>query len=155
MGILHLLSHLYVQRSLPVWKDHTNWFASTITEEFRNIPSFLPTTHKHKAFLIQYEEPSVQYSVYRHIMVLESSYRRLFSFIPRKVLEAKSLACDPLPPLTSLSQYDQEFFASVEDAFSSRLRTRRQRLNDERRLAQLIPDAAFRQQLQVNFSISF
>lgn len=82
-------------------------------------------------------------------MVLETSYRRLFSFIPKQVLEAKSLACDPLPPLTKISEYDDEFFKSVEDAFSSRSRTRRQRAVDERRLAQMIPDAAFRQQLQV------
>ncbi|KDR71096.1 hypothetical protein GALMADRAFT_229747 [Galerina marginata CBS 339.88] len=151
VGILHLLSHLYVQRSSPIWKEHSAWFASTITEEFAALPGSLPITERRKSFLAQYENPNVQFSVYRHIMVFETSYRRLFSFIPRQVLEAKSLACDPLPPPTSLNQYDREFFQSVEDIYSSRLRTRRQRVNDERRLAQLIPDAAFRQQLQAFF----
>lgn len=84
-------------------------------------------------------------------MVLETSYRRLFSFIPRQVLEAKSVACDPLPPPTAVSQYDQAFFGGVDDLYSPRLRTRRQRVAEERRLAQLMPDAAFRQQLQVSF----
>ena len=82
-------------------------------------------------------------------MVLETSYRRLFSFIPTQVLAAKSLACDPLPPRTTVNQYDQEFFKDIEDLYSSSIRSRRQRVNDERRLAQFIPDAAFRHQLQV------
>ena len=84
-------------------------------------------------------------------MVLETSYRRLFSFIPSHVLAAKSLACDPLPPLTTVNQYDQAFFKAVDDLYSPRIRSRRQRVNDERRLAQFIPDAAFRQQLQVMY----
>jgi hypothetical protein len=84
-------------------------------------------------------------------MVLETSYRRLFSFIPSHVLAAKSLACDPLPPLTTVNQYDQDFFKAVDDLYSPRIRSRRQRVNDERRLAQFIPDAAFRQQLQVMY----
>lgn len=83
-------------------------------------------------------------------MVLETSYKRLFSFIPRQVLEAKSLSCDPLPPITAVSHYGQEFFNAVEDLYSPRLRSRRQRAVDERRLAQIIPDAAFRQQMQVS-----
>ncbi|KAF8890479.1 transcriptional repressor TCF25-domain-containing protein [Infundibulicybe gibba] len=95
-----------------------------------------------------YAQRSSSYSVYRHIMVLESTYRRLFSFIPRAVLEMKSLSCDPLPPPTSVTAYDEEFFAGIDDILSLRARTRQQRAADERRLAQFIPDAAFRQQLQ-------
>ncbi|KAH9483302.1 Transcription factor 25 [Psilocybe cubensis] len=148
-GILHLLSHLYVQRSSPIWKDHAGWFESTIAEEFTHLSSgALPSTERRKAFLGQYTNRNLQFAVYRHIMVLETSYRRLFSFIPRQVLEAKSLACDPLPPPTAVSQYDEAFFGGVDDLYSPRLRTRRQRQLEERRLAQLMPDAAFRQQLQ-------
>ena len=84
-------------------------------------------------------------------MVLETSFRGLFPFIPTQVLGAKSLACDPLPPSTTVNEYDQEFFSGVDDLYSPRIRSRRQRVNDERRLAQFIPDAAFRQQLQVMF----
>ena len=85
-------------------------------------------------------------------MVLETSYRHLFSFIPRQVLEAKSIACDPLPPLTAITQYDQHFFQGIEDLGSARRhRTRRERAMDERRLAQMIPDAAFRHQMQAFF----
>lgn len=87
-------------------------------------------------------------------MVLETSFHRLFSFIPQSVLEAKSLACDPLPPPTLISQYDREYFENVEDLHSLRLRTRRERANDERRLEQFIPDAAFRHQLQVIYFLN-
>jgi hypothetical protein len=51
-----------------------------------------------------------------------------------------------------MSRYDEVFFEGVEDAFAAsgrRARTRREQALDERRLAQVIPDAAFRRQLQV------
>jgi Transcriptional repressor TCF25 len=150
-GALHLLSHLYVQRSSPIWKDHASWFESTITETFLKLSSSLPITDRRKALLSRFEDQNVCYSLYRHIMVLETSYRRLFSFIPSQVLGVKSLACDPLPPRTTVNQYDEEFFNGVDDLYSPRMRSRRQRVNDERRLAQFIPDAVFRQQLQVMF----
>ncbi|KAF8148865.1 transcriptional repressor TCF25-domain-containing protein [Crassisporium funariophilum] len=151
MGALHLLTHLYVQRSAPIWKEHSSWFSSTITEAFSALPTSLPVTERRQRFLSQYGTVKACYPVYRHIMVLETSFRRLFSFIPRQVMEAKSLACDPLPPPTTVNQYDQAFFRGVDDLYSPRVRSRRQRANDDRRLAQLIPDAAFRQQLQAFF----
>ena len=151
-GALHLLSHLYVQRSAPLWKDHSSWFASTVTETFSKLPYSLPVTDRRKALLFQFEDQNVCYSLYRHVMVLETSFRSLFSFIPSQVLGAKSLACDPLPPRTTVNEYDQEFFNGVDDLYSPRIRSRRQRVDDERRIVQLIPDAAFRQQLQVMFS---
>ena len=66
------------------------------------------------------------------------------------------LACDPLPPSTAVSKYDEAFFEGVEDVFAGggrRARTRRERALDERRLAQVIPDAAFRRQLQVCYFV--
>ena len=84
-------------------------------------------------------------------MVLESSYRRLFAFIPREVLNAKQLACDPLPPLTSVNLYDEEFFKGAEDVFAIRHRPRGRRDagEDQRLLERLIPDPVFRRQLEV------
>uniref|UniRef100_P9WEI3 Probable transcription factor claV n=1 Tax=Ampulloclitocybe clavipes TaxID=56467 RepID=CLAV_AMPCV len=153
VAALHLLSHLYVQRSFSLWKDaaHCAWFSSTVTSTFSSVSSVLPTTDRHNQFLSLYSNPSPQYSAYRHIMVLEASYRRLFSFIPRHVLNAKSLACDPLPPPTTVTEYNQAFFAGTDDLFALRSRTRQERVADERRLERLIPDAAFRGQLQAFF----
>jgi hypothetical protein len=99
------------------------------------LPTSLPVTERRQSFLAQYQSTNLRYSVYRHIMVLETSYKRLFSFIPRVVLEAKSLAYDPLSPPTTVNQYDQDFFQGIDDLYSPRIRSRRQRANDKRRLA--------------------
>jgi hypothetical protein len=82
-------------------------------------------------------------------MILESNYRRLFAFIPREVLNAKQLACDPLPPLTTVNIYDEEFFKGADDIFEIRPRTRRDVAGDQRLLERMIPDPVFRQQFQV------
>jgi hypothetical protein len=87
-------------------------------------------------------------------MILETSYRRLFAFIPREVLNAKQLACDPLPPLTTVNLYDGEFFKGTEDVFAIRPRTRRDAGGDQRMLERLIPDPVFRRQLQVCYLYS-
>jgi hypothetical protein len=157
---LHLLSHLYVQRSSAIWKEatHSSWLLQTLSALFPSsvVPASLPTTPQRAAFLSLFAHPIPQTSVHRHILVLESAYRRLLAFIPRTTLDSVTasgaLACDPLPPVTALSRYDENFFAGVEDLWAGggrRSRTRGQRLQDERQLAQVIPDAAVRRQLQV------
>ena len=78
--------------------------------------------------------------------MLESSYRRLFSFIPRQVTDSRSLSCDPLPPPSVVTKYDAEFFEGVDDTFGiSGAGTARGRL------AQFIQqDGAVLQQIQVS-----
>ncbi|KAG1776037.1 hypothetical protein EV702DRAFT_1111907, partial [Suillus placidus] len=49
-------------------------------------------------------------------------FRNLTPFILRSVLLAKHLACDPLPPLTASSEYNDVFFAGAEEIFSLCLR---------------------------------
>ena len=117
----------------------------------------MPQTAQRTAFLTLFSYLTPQASVHRHILVLESTFRRLFAFIPQTSLggitAGGGLACDPLPPATAVSKYDEVFFEGGEDVFvvgGRRARTMRERALDERRLAQVIPDAAFRQQLQVH-----
>lgn len=158
---MHLLSHLYVQRSSSLWKDPTysSWFIDTLTTVFPSpsLPSSLPQTPQRTAFVALFRHAKPQASVHRHILVLESTHRRLFAFIPRTNLEtvaaSGTLACDPLPPATAVSRYDDAFFHGIEDVRGGgrRSRTRRERALDERRLAQMIPDAEFRRQLQVRY----
>ncbi|EAU82353.2 cytoplasmic protein [Coprinopsis cinerea okayama7 len=153
VAALHLLSHLYVQRSNTLWKEHTDWLTTTATETFEKLPSRLPVTPTRQAFLDLYEHPGPRFAAYRHLIVLESDHRSLFPFIPRTVQQnSRSLSCDPLPPTTAVSSYDEAFFDGVDDLLSFRTRTRRERAMDERRLAQMIPDAAFRQQLEAFFN---
>ncbi|KAL4259391.1 TCF25 family protein [Pleurotus pulmonarius] len=159
-AVLHLLSHAYVQRSAPLWKADAalvRWFAETVTSSFPSLTSSsssstpLPKQPAHTHFLATFASRSLRFSVYRHTMVLEATHRRLFAFIPKDVLSAKALACDPLPPPTAVTEYTEAFFKGSEDIFSARHRSRQQRAADERRLERMIPDAAFRQQLQAFF----
>ncbi|KAJ3575698.1 hypothetical protein NP233_g923 [Leucocoprinus birnbaumii] len=151
-GIIHLLSHLYAQRSFPIWKDHTTWFSDTVATTFASLTtptSSLSRSPKRTAFFtLVYASEDIQWSFYRHVFVLEASFRRLLSFIPQEVLKEKTLSCDPLPPKNAITAYDEKFFEGVEDLFAYRPRTRRERELDRRRLAQMIPDAGFREQLE-------
>ena len=65
-------------------------------------------------------------------------------------MNGKSLACDPVPPQTAVTVYDDEFFRGSEDLFAFRMPTRAERAAEGRMLERMIPDAAFRRQLQVS-----
>ncbi|KAH8105420.1 transcriptional repressor TCF25-domain-containing protein [Cristinia sonorae] len=147
--VLHLLSHLYVHRSHPLWKakNAAKWFADTVSQvvsspKFKRNSAASPTPE----FRASFSSPSrLTYSVYRHVLVLESNHRSLFAFFPSSVMSARQLACDPLPPLTRVTEYNSEFFAGAEDPFAHTSRSRKQ---NERLLERMIPDPAFRRQLQ-------
>ncbi|KAI0092896.1 transcriptional repressor TCF25-domain-containing protein [Irpex rosettiformis] len=158
-AILHLLSHLYAQRSFSLWKpkERAKWFSDTVVSVASTLPSKpveeasrsspSPTLF-HKLYT---DSPSLAYSIYRHVMVLESMSRtgRLFGFLPSHVTSARQLACDPLPPLTRVSEYNDEFFQGAEDPFAIRVSSRR---DNQRLLERMIPDPIFRQQLQDFFT---
>ncbi|PIL36489.1 hypothetical protein GSI_00178 [Ganoderma sinense ZZ0214-1] len=143
-AILHLLSHLYAQRSASFWKSSARsaWFAKAVSAVLPSLPKSSPAPPK--AFSARFDSPSLAYSIYRHVLVNEATCRSLFPFLPRAVLDARHLACDPLPPPTRANEYDAEFFRGVEDVLAARPRSRRQ---EARLLERLVPDAAFRAQL--------
>ncbi|KAG1776920.1 hypothetical protein EV702DRAFT_1104279, partial [Suillus placidus] len=60
-------------------------------------------------FLRMYASTTLRYS---------QSFWNLTPFIPRSILLAKQLACNPLPPLTASSVYNNVFFAGAEEIFS-------------------------------------
>ncbi|KAI0938885.1 hypothetical protein AcV5_000459 [Taiwanofungus camphoratus] len=147
-AVRHLLSHLYAQRSFSLWKNpaRSSWFAQTVTS---TLPTFGTVWAESTTFLLFsaiLENPNIAYSVYRHLIVLESSCRRLFGFIPPAILNTKHLACDPLPPPMRVTAYDSDFFRGAEDAFAVGSRSKKA---TERMLERLIPDPVFRRQLQV------
>lgn len=148
------MSHLYVQRSFPLWKDPeiSAWFENTVVAISPTISSTFHTSDRRRRLLDLYTVLNLRYSAYRHIMILGSGYQSLISFIPREILNAKSLACDPLPPPTAVSQYDDEFFKGTEN---SPPRSRQDLLADERMFQRLVPDALFRAQLQVSKRFSY
>ncbi|KAG1817527.1 transcriptional repressor TCF25-domain-containing protein [Suillus subaureus] len=146
-SVLHLLSHLYAQRSATLWKSasHMKWFEST-ANGIQPLLNAQRSNSTRERFLQMYASTTLRYSVYRHILVLEQSFRNLTPFIPRSVLLAKQLACDPLPPLTASSEYNDAFFVGAEEIFSVRPRRR-----DARALERLIPDAGVRAQIEALF----
>ena len=175
-GVLHLLSHLYAQRSSGIWKDHAKWFSETVISTFN--PSVSSHTHtstpppppppsvvvsptlwrRRKAFcdLVDSSEDII-WSFYRHVLVLEAQSRQLLGFVPQDVMKEKGLSCDPLPPRQAVTRYDETFFEGIEDrgGGARRSKTRRERELDRRRLAQMIPDAGFRHQLEVGLFFFF
>ena len=148
-SILQLLSHLYAERSASLWKVSTrsSWFAKTVEACLTSLsPSFSTTYIAYLDFIRYFEANDRAYSIYRHALVNEATCRRLFSFIPRAVTQARSIACDPLPPLTRVNEYNDEFFRGAENALRQRPLSKKA---NERMLERLIPDPVFRRQLQV------
>ncbi|KAI8984868.1 transcriptional repressor TCF25-domain-containing protein [Trametes punicea] len=144
-AIFHLLSHIYAQRASSLWKlpARASWFADTVASVYSSLPTVPPAPPK--LFFTRFESPALSWSLYRHILVNESTCRSLFPFVPRSILDARHLACDPLPPSTRVNEYDTDFFRGVEEVLSIRPRSRRQ---EARLLEQLVPDAVLRGQLR-------
>ncbi|KZT23178.1 DUF654-domain-containing protein [Neolentinus lepideus HHB14362 ss-1] len=115
-NVAYLLSHLYALRASALWKQNSaygSWIAHTAQSLLSN-----PTDTKPSKFATLFSAPTLAYSVYRHVIILESSsptYRSLFSFLPREALAGpgRQLACDPLPPPTKVSGYDEKYFEGV------------------------------------------
>ncbi|KAG9309798.1 transcriptional repressor TCF25-domain-containing protein [Chiua virens] len=153
-SILHLLSHLYVQRSSPLWKSsgHASWLSSTTNAVFPTLST--QRTHPIRdRFLRTFSSLNLRQSIYRHVFVLEQTHaqpqnRALTAFIPPDITQGRHLACDPLPPHSAVSTYDATFFAGAEDPFAlGPSRSRRRTQAEERQLARLIPDPATRAQI--------
>ncbi|PCH41718.1 DUF654-domain-containing protein [Wolfiporia cocos MD-104 SS10] len=146
-AILHLLSHLYAMRSSSLWKPpvYASWFAKAVEATLPLLSSSTQSSSSKLGFSALFSQPNAAYSVYRHVVVNETTCRRLFAFIPRRVTDTKHLACDPLPPLTRINEYDPQFFEGAEDGLMVHPRGGRA---NERMLERLVPDPVFRRQLQ-------
>ncbi|KAI0301899.1 transcriptional repressor TCF25-domain-containing protein [Multifurca ochricompacta] len=156
-SLLNLLSNIYVQRSHSLWKDPTRstWFAETVTElvQTGQLPpkaTATPGFSRLRNLLRRSEDFDI--SIYRHVVVLGAPAQSLLSMIPAHIINGNSLACDPLPPPSSKSQYDVEFFRGAEDVFASTIHRHRNAAQTQRLLERLVPDPVFRRQLQDFFA---
>ncbi|EIW81729.1 DUF654-domain-containing protein [Coniophora puteana RWD-64-598 SS2] len=154
---LHLLSHLYATRSANLWKEPevASWFretANSMLSKFTARTSPHDTSNPTRArFLKIYTSPLLISSLYRHVLVL--SMQSLLPFM-RTALNSQAsthLACDPLPPPTARTTYDQSFFADVAAAAAraslSTDYTRPATRREERLLERAMPDRNMREQL--------
>ena len=140
---------MYAERSANLWKipARSSWFAKTVESCLTSLPPTFATSYiTYLDFIRYFEAKERAYSVYRHALVNEATCRRLFPFIPRAVTQARSIACDPLPPLTRVNEYNDDFFRGAENALRQRPLSKKA---SERMLERLIPDPVFRRQLQV------
>jgi hypothetical protein len=153
-SLLHLLSHIYVQRSHALWKDpiRSSWFAETVTELVRTgqlPPKAIATTGFTRLQGLVRCGGDFDISIYRHVVVLGPTAQSLLQLIPVHVINNNRLACDPLPPQSSKSQYNEDFFRGAEDPSASSFNRHRSAAQTQRLLERLIPDPVFRRQLQV------
>lgn len=161
-SLIHLLSQLYAHRSASLWKlpENSSWFKTTVLSLYEN-SQFASIKPMQNQISNQYGlvdgsvkslvQSELARSIYRHVAILSDAnlIRQLNAFFPREILNMPSLSCDPLPPLSRVSEYNDSFFSSCEDIFAFRPRTRREREFDARQLARMIPDANVRHQIQV------
>ena len=152
-SLLHLLSHIYVQRSHALWKDPTrsSWFAETVTELVRTgqlPPKATATAGFTRLQSLVRRSGDFDISIYRHVVILGSSAQRLLPFIPAHIINKNNLACDPLPPPSFKSQYNDEFFRGAEDVFATTFR-HRSAAQTQRVLERMVPDPELRRRLQV------
>ena len=147
----HILANIYAMRSYLVWKNpaHSQWLSETVTNFCSSGPPNSATSDRRRRFTELYSSPCPTFSVYRHVIVQGDAFRRLTAFLPATLLHGKVLNCDPLPPPTGISIYDDAFFSGTDDPFAPGARTPRDRAVDATVLHRLIPDRFFREQLEV------
>ena len=112
--VIHLLSHLYVQRSFPLWKkpDRSKWFADTVIAADKC--PFQRSGLRARA-LEFFGVPVHRTSVWRHAVMQDSSFKNLLTFVPPSTFDRSWFSSDPLPPVqTAVSQYDSEFFSGLD-----------------------------------------
>ncbi|EJU05955.1 DUF654-domain-containing protein, partial [Dacryopinax primogenitus] len=102
---LHLLAHLYAHRSNSLWKNapYSNWFTDTVSTCLQDLDKpyhVLTETHMKR-------RPTPLW-ICRHLVVADLN--SLFSFLPPAVTRDVGMGYDPLPPATSISNYDDAYF---------------------------------------------
>lgn len=151
-SVLHLLSHIYSIRFASLWKSPSlgSWLSTTTSAVLSQLSS-VHTSLIRNRFLRVFSSDLLRHSIYRHVIALEQTHgqqqhRGLLAFIPREVVNSHQYSCDPLPPPTARSRYDDTFFAGVEGLAVPRANHRRTRA-EARQLERLIPDPATREQI--------
>lgn len=114
---LHLLSHIYAQRAFEVWKgpEIAEWIRSTVNT---SLLQRLSTKPSERARAISLFERGTPENFVRHVIVAEN--RSVMGFLSPNAVPNTMVSFDPVPPRTSLSQYDQTYFGEVMERTARR-----------------------------------
>lgn len=113
-----LLAHLYVHRSLSVWKEANTlaWFRTVSTQTWPLLDA--------AAYRESLPESATQMGVYRHLVVAdlpEAQQRQLLRYVPPEVRNPPGGidTFDPLPPNNG-TRFDEAYYGSVLPAMTQR-----------------------------------
>lgn len=160
-----------------IWKtpEIGAWFQDALTSFSASLPLLSPSptlelfrSPPTSLFSSSSDKPEsrikekTRWSVYRHILTNPSLPTSLRGFVPPYIVAKVGVAADPLPPSPSQTAgkgtwYNDAFFIDAATTDESpdgtgapgrpRRQTRRERENEERNLARLIPDRAQRNEI--------
>lgn len=108
---IHLLSHLYAQRASELWKvpEVAEWLRSTIDGAL--LKRLASETSPARIRARNAFENGTPESIVRHVIVAEN--RAVMTFFSPNAVPRTMVSYDPVPPRTSLSQYDEAYFQGV------------------------------------------
>ena len=109
---MHLLAHIYAARNNPLWKDSTigNWFSKQLDCVVKDIESGRHTLSKSTIPASWTREVGgMPLWLVRHAFLSES----YMGWIPPPIAAKLGHAYDPLPPTTSITSYDNAYYAGV------------------------------------------
>lgn len=100
---MHLLAHVYADRSADLWKEHASLLRSAVSP-----PPALAPERKTLLYPVAQQE-----AVYRHVVQFEAK-RAWQAFLPPRVRARVGYLWDPLPPPASTAYTDGSFFDGVQ-----------------------------------------
>lgn len=113
-----LLAHLYVHRSLSVWKEANTlaWFRMVSTQTWQSLDA--------TAYRESLPENATRMGLYRHLVVAdlpEAQQRQLLRYVPPEIRNPPGGidTFDPLPPSNG-TRFDEAYYGSVLPAMTQR-----------------------------------
>ncbi|KAG8982657.1 hypothetical protein FRB93_007927 [Tulasnella sp. JGI-2019a] len=110
---IHLLSHLYAIRASSTWKQptHVEWLQKTVNSlrpQLQTIQESRPLIHTEA---LNYFASGPTLAICRHVIVCDIS--SVISFMKPGTVSGEMHAYDPLPPLDSITKYNDAYFGPL------------------------------------------
>lgn len=115
---MHLLAHIYAARNSPLWKDQTigGWFAQQVDAVIKDIESGKHSLSKSPIpARWATEAGGMPLWLVRHAFLSES----YMGWIPPAIAANMGHAYDPLPPTSTITSYNDAYYAGVRTSRTS------------------------------------